>query len=84
MALAGCDYLTVAPSLLDELDAKQGELPRKLVNPGATKQRPTRMTEAQFRFDMNQDAMATEKLAEGIRGFVADQLKLEKALAEKL
>lgn len=84
MALAGCDYLTVAPSLLDELDAKQGELPRKLVNPGATKQRPARMTEAQFRFDMNQDAMATEKLAEGIRGFVADQLKLEKALAEKL
>lgn len=84
MALAGCDYLTVAPSLLDELDAMQGELPRKLVNPGATKQRPARMTEAQFRFDMNQDAMATEKLAEGIRGFVADQLKLEKALAEKL
>ena len=83
-ALAGCDYLTVAPSLLDELDAMQGELPRKLVNPGATKQRPARMTEAQFRFDMNQDAMATEKLAEGIRGFVADQLKLEKALAEKL
>lgn len=84
LALAGCDYLTVAPSLLDELDAMQGELPRKLVNPGATKQRPARMTEAQFRFDMNQDAMATEKLAEGIRGFVADQLKLEKALAEKL
>ena len=84
LALAGCDYLTVAPSLLDELDAMQGELPRKLVNPGATKQRPARMTETQFRFDMNQDAMATEKLAEGIRGFVADQLKLEKALAEKL
>ena len=42
------------------------------------------MTEAEFRFELNQDAMATEKLAEGIRGFVADQIKLEVALAAKL
>lgn len=83
-ALAGCDYLTVAPNLLDELESIEGDLPRKLVDPGATKARPARMNEAQFRFDMNQDAMATEKLAEGIRGFVVDQLKLEKLLAEKL
>jgi transaldolase len=42
------------------------------------------MTEAEFRWEMNQDAMATEKLAEGIRGFTVDQIKLEKTLAEKL
>jgi transaldolase len=42
------------------------------------------MTEEEFRFALNEDAMATEKLAEGIRGFVVDQIKLEKALAEKL
>ncbi len=42
------------------------------------------MTEGEFRFDLNQDAMAIEKLSEGIRGFVADQIKLENALSEKL
>ena len=42
------------------------------------------MTEAEFRFDLNEDAMAIEKLSEGIRGFVVDQIKLEKVLAEKL
>jgi transaldolase len=42
------------------------------------------MTEEEFRFALNEDAMAIEKLSEGIRGFVADQIKLEKALAEKL
>jgi len=42
------------------------------------------MTEAEFRWQMNEDAMATEKLAEGIRGFTADQIKLEKVLAKKL
>ncbi|MEQ1602162.1 MAG: transaldolase [Methylophilaceae bacterium] len=84
LALAGCDYLTIAPALLEELAATEGTIERKLVNPGATKERPTSITEAQFRFDLNEDAMATEKLSEGIRGFVVDQLKLEKLLAEKL
>jgi transaldolase len=42
------------------------------------------MTEAEFRWEMNQDVMATEKLADGIRGFTADQIKLEKLLADKL
>lgn len=83
-ALAGCDRLTVAPNLLQELEATQGELPRVLVDNGATKQRPARLTEKQFRFEQNEDAMATEKLAEGIRGFVVDQNKLESALAAKL
>lgn len=83
-ALAGCDRLTVAPNLLQELDATQGDLPRVLNESGATAQRPALLTEKEFRFQLNEDAMATEKLAEGIRGFVVDQIKLEKALAEKL
>lgn len=82
--LAGCDRLTIAPSLLEELGATQGNLPRVLKDNGATQKRPALMTESEFRFALNEDAMATEKLAEGIRGFVTDQIKLEKALAEKL
>jgi len=84
VALAGCDRLTIAPPLLKELETAQGQLVRQLTDSGATKQQPVRMTEAEFRWEMNEDAMATEKLAEGIRGFTADQLKLEKMLAEKL
>lgn len=84
IALAGCDRLTVSPNLLQELDAAQGDLPRLLKDNGATAKRPALMTEKEFRFELNEDAMATEKLAEGIRGFVVDQIKLEKALAEKL
>lgn len=84
LALAGCDRLTIAPSLLDELKNTQGKLERQLHDTGATEQRPEPMTEASFRWEMNEDAMATEKLAEGIRGFTVDQIKLEKMLAEKL
>ncbi len=83
-ALAGVDRLTISPNLLEELAATQGNLPRVLKDGGCTKKRPASLTEAQFRFDHNEDQMATEKLSEGIRGFVADQLKLEKALAERL
>jgi transaldolase len=83
-ALAGVDRLTISPALLEELGSTQGNLPRVLKDNGATKKRPASLTEAQFRFDHNEDQMATEKLSEGIRGFVADQLKLEKALAERL
>lgn len=84
LALAGCDRLTISPSLLEELQSAQGVLQRRLSYTGAIKPRPASMTEAEFRWEMNQDAMATEKLAEGIRGFTVDQIKLEKALAEKL
>ena len=49
-----------------------------------TKPQPAKMTEEEFRFALNEDAMATEKLAEGIRGFVVDQNKLEAALSAKL
>jgi transaldolase len=84
IALAGCDRLTISPGLLEELQNKEGVLERRLQYTGAVKPRPASMTEAEFRWEMNQDAMATEKLADGIRGFTADQTKLEKALAERL
>ena len=82
--LAGCDRLTVAPALLTELENTEGTLDKKLIDNGAKTEKPAKLTEEQFRFDHNEDAMATEKLAEGIRNFVIDQNKLEKALAEKL
>lgn len=84
IALAGCDRLTISPSLLHELQNTEGKLQRRLSYTGSVKPRPASMTEAEFRWEMNQDAMATEKLAEGIRGFAVDQIKLEKTLAEKL
>jgi transaldolase len=84
VALAGCDRLTIAPALLKELEAAQGQLVRQLTDAGASKPQPARMTEIEYRWEMNEDAMATEKLAEGIRGFTVDQIKLEKVLAEKL
>ena len=84
IALAGCDRLTVSPNLLQDLAATEGTLSRMLTDGGAHTAQPAKMTEGEFRFELNQDAMATEKLAEGIRGFVADQIKLEVALAAKL
>jgi len=83
-ALAGCDRLTIAPNLLQELEATEGSLTRVLVDGGAKTAAPAKLTEAEFRFALNEDAMATEKLAEGIRGFVVDQNKLEAALSAKL
>ncbi len=83
-ALAGCDRLTIAPNLLQELESTQGNLPRMLADNGAKSTPPAKMTEGEFRFALNEDAMATEKLAEGIRGFVVDQNKLEVALSAKL
>ena len=82
--LAGCDRLTIAPGLLTELENTEGKLEKKLVDNGAKTDKPAKLEEDQFRFDHNEDAMATEKLAEGIRNFVIGQNKLEKALAEKL
>ena len=84
-ALAGCDRLTISPGLLQELAADEGALPRQL-SPGDAppESAPSVANEAAFRFQLNQDAMATEKLAEGIRGFVADQIKLEALLSERL
>ncbi len=84
IALAGCDRLTVSPNLLQELATMEGTLTQVLKDTGATKPQPGKMTEEEFRFALNEDAMATEKLAEGIRGFVVDQNKLEAALSAKL
>jgi transaldolase len=72
-ALAGCDRLTIAPALLDALAADAGPLVRRLA-PGSVADAPARLTldEKAFRFLLNQDAMATEKLAEGIRSFAKD------------
>lgn len=84
LALAGCDRLTIGPNLLEELSQAKGELVAKLQDKGATETRPTPMTEAEFRWEHNQDAMATEKLAEGIRNFAIDQNKLETMLTEML
>lgn len=82
--LAGCDRLTIAPALLEELANTTGDLTVKLSDKGATQTPPARLTESEFRWDMNEDAMATEKLAEGIRNFTVDQIKLEKLLQAQL
>ncbi|WNN47555.1 transaldolase [Siccibacter colletis] len=84
LALAGCDRLTISPDLLKELQAKEGEVVRKLVPPRQTFHRPAPLTEAEFRWEHNQDPMAVEKLADGIRQFAVDQRKLEDLLAAKL
>ncbi|PJG86010.1 transaldolase [Conservatibacter flavescens] len=82
--LAGCDRLTIAPALLKELQENSGELVRKLNYTGKVEPRPTPMTEAEFYWEHNLDAMAVDKLADGIRKFAADIEKLEAMLAEKL
>jgi transaldolase len=80
-ALAGCDRLTISPQLLQELDQDKTELKRVLSPDNTGVAIAKRLeTEASFRFGVNQDAMATEKLAEGIRGFVKDQINLENLL----
>jgi transaldolase len=80
-ALAGCDRLTISPNLLQELDQDQGKLERVL-SPSNSGDSIAKLidTESSFRFGMNQDAMATDKLGEGIRGFVKDQINLENLL----
>ena len=83
-SLAGCDRLTISPALLEELAADEGELPRRLDPAAATTNVAQHSPqESHFRYDLNADAMATEKLAEGIRGFVGDQIKLEKLISER-
>ncbi|PWE57439.1 transaldolase [Metarhizobium album] len=71
-ALAGCDRLTISPALLEELSKAEGTLERKLSPDKAEKQEPVKVDEKTFRWMMNEDAMATEKLSEGIRLFGKD------------
>ncbi|WP_336366880.1 transaldolase [Marinobacter sp. C2H3] len=76
--LAGCDKLTISPALLQELEDNHGELARRLApETASTQDRFGPMDEARFRWESNEDAMATEKLADGIRRFAADQITLE-------
>ncbi|VFS71210.1 Transaldolase B [Kluyvera cryocrescens] len=73
LELAGCDRLTIAPALLKELAESEGALERKLTFTGEVKARPDRITESEFLWQHNQDPMAVDKLAEGIRKFAIDQ-----------
>lgn len=83
-ALAGCDRLTIAPDLLKELDENTTDLPVALKDTGAKEAKPAKLDEAKFRWGHNENAMATDKLGEGIRKFAADQRKLEELLGAKL
>ncbi len=84
LALAGCDRLTISPQLMEELANNSDEVVQKLTAGTVQSLNEPRLTESQFRWLMNQDAMATEKLSEGIRNFTIDQEKLEKQLTEML
>ncbi|APB79054.1 TPA: transaldolase [Pasteurella multocida] len=81
--LAGCDRLTIAPALLKELQENNTPLERKLSYTGEVKAKPQPLTEAEFYWQHNSDAMAVEKLADGIRKFAVDQEKLEAMLLTK-
>tara|TARA_Y100000588_G_scaffold183636_1_gene197446 strand:- start:2325 stop:3263 length:939 start_codon:yes stop_codon:yes gene_type:complete len=84
--LAGCDLLTISPGLLNELQETPGDLPRKLSDESAdaSTDEKVNLNESTFRWELNEDACATEKLAEGIRRFAADTVKLEGFLQPKL
>ena len=85
-ALAGCDRLTISPQLLGELSSAEGDLPRRLAPDMSMQNVPQRMelNEVAFRLALNEDAMATEKLAEGIRQFAADLHSLRKMVSQRL
>lgn len=84
LALAGCDRLTISPELLAALDQADGALAPTLSDDGAREPAPARLGETAFRWQHNEDAMATDRLADGIRRFAQDQVKLEALLAGKL
>jgi len=85
-ALAGCDLLTISPGLLEELDSSQDTISEALNEGSAKKLELTKveLDEKTFRWLLNEDQMATEKLSDGIRKFAADSVKLEEMLKEKL
>jgi len=86
LELAGCDRLTIAPALLSELDAANSIVTKKLDADAAKASDESKidMSETVFRWMLNEDAMATEKLAEGIRNFAADLVKLEDFVKQKM
>ncbi|ORZ10072.1 YGR043C-like protein [Lobosporangium transversale] len=86
--LAGCDFLTISPALLEELHKSNKQIERKLspeIATSSAQQYPkVSFDETSFRWELNEDPMATEKLAEGIRKFAADAIQLEKTLSQML
>ena len=84
LELAGCDLLTISPDLLQKLADNDAPVERKLVADANADIEKIAIDEKSFRFMLNEDAMATEKLAEGIRAFVADSIKLKKMIEEML
>ncbi len=82
VALAGCDLLTISPDLLAQLQGSEAAVPRRLdpAQAAGSAIHATSFNEASFRWALNEDAMATEKLAEGIRAFAADALKLDQMI----
>jgi transaldolase len=86
LELAGCDLLTISPELMKQLSESYDAVHRKLIPADAKKAavKPLTLDEKKFRFLLNEDAMATEKTAEGIRKFAADIAKLEQLVASKL
>lgn len=85
LALAGCDLLTISPELLEQLRAASGVVERRLGADAIPELVPERLRfdERAFRFALNEDAMASEKLAEGVRLFVADALRLDTLVAAR-
>lgn len=86
LELAGCDLLTIAPKFLEELNDTEGNVPRKLDPAASQKMTIEKITldEKSFRWMMNENQMATEKLSEGIRNFAKDNIKLEKMIQQRL
>lgn len=84
VSLAGCDLLTISPALLAQLQGSDDPVPVRLdaAKPHDSESQKIDLDEAQFRFALNEDAMATEKLAEGIRAFVADAQRLDQLIAQ--
>ncbi|WP_273035801.1 transaldolase [Massilia timonae] len=80
LELSGCDLLTISPDLLQKLADSDAPVERKLVKDDSADIEKIAMDEKTFRFMLNEDAMGTEKLAEGIRAFVADSLKLKQMI----
>lgn len=85
-AIAGCDLLTISPKLLGELEKDTSTLPRKLSPETAAKESIEKLVlnESKFRWLLNEDQMATDKLSDGIRKFAADTIKLEKIIKERI
>ena len=86
LELAGCDLLTIAPKLLQELQSAEGTVPRKLDPQAAQKLNIEKINidEKTFRWMLNESPMATDKLSEGIRNFAKDNVKLEKMIEHRL